>query len=111
MADGFNTLINSLAADTARTARVNNTLSAAQNKKTDEAAKDFEAVFLAEMMGPMFSTVEVDPMFGGGPAEEMYKSMIVQEHAKGLAQQGGIGLASHIKEQLIALQQGTGDSE
>ena len=35
----------------------------------DTVARDFEAVFLTEMMRPMFESVEVDSMFGGGRAE------------------------------------------
>ncbi len=72
----------------------------------DTVARDFEAVFLTEMMRPMFESVEVDSMFGGGRAEEIFKSMLLNEYGKSLANDGGIGMASHVKDTLIKMQGG-----
>ncbi|HRJ67716.1 MAG TPA: hypothetical protein PLW48_11320, partial [Alphaproteobacteria bacterium] len=47
-----------------------------------EAATEFEAMFLSEMMNHMFSGVEVDPIFGGGNGEQMYRGMMIQEYGK-----------------------------
>lgn len=71
----------------------------------DHAAKEFEAVFLSEMMKPMFETIDVNPMFGGGHGEKAFRSMMVQEYGKTMAEQGGIGLAKHVKAELIKLQE------
>jgi flagellar hook-basal body complex protein FliE len=71
-------------------------------EQLDRAAQEFEAVFLSQLLKPMFETVEVDPMFGGGHGEEMFRGMIVEEYGKELAERGGIGLKDHIKEQLKA---------
>ncbi len=68
-------------------------------------AKEFEAVFLAEMMKPMFETVDVDPLFGGGQGEEVFRSMQIQEYGKQIAEQKGIGLADFVKRELIRIQQ------
>lgn len=73
--------------------------------KMDAAAKDFEAVFLSQMMTHMFSGIETNEMFGGGHAESIYKSMMVDEYGKMVAASGGLGLADHIKSELIALQE------
>lgn len=70
-------------------------------------AQEFEAVFLAEMFKPMFESVDVDPMFGGGQGEEMFRSMLVQEYGKEIAQTKGIGLADFVKRELIRIQQET----
>ena len=35
----------------------------------DEAAREFEAVFLAQMIKPMFDTVPDNPVLGGGPGK------------------------------------------
>ena len=70
-----------------------------------KAAKDFEAVFVSEMMKPAFETVEVDKNFGGGQSEEMYKSLLVNEYGKKVAERGGIGLAPHIEKEMLKLQE------
>lgn len=70
-----------------------------------EAAEDFEAVFLAEMMRPIFDMQEKDPYFGGGNAEETYRSLLVDEYGKKISASGGIGLADSIERELIAMQE------
>ena len=80
---------------------------AAQSKemeKIEHAAQDFEAVFLAEMMKPMFEGISTEPPFGGGKGEEVFRSMLLQEYGKLVAQTGGVGLADHVKEQMIQMQ-------
>ncbi len=69
-----------------------------------EAAQDFEAVFISEMLSHM-DTQEPDPLFGGGQAEATYKGMMNEEYGKQIARAGGIGLADHIKAQMIAMQE------
>jgi len=82
------------------------TVSARDLGKIRNAAKDFEAVFLSEMMKPMFDSVEVDPMFGGGKGEEVFKGMMVQEYGKLMAERGGIGLADYVQAEMIRIQEG-----
>jgi len=74
--------------------------------RIDKASKDFEAVFLGEMIRPMFDTVEVDPIMGGGHAEETYRSMLVDEYAKNMVKNGGIGLAAQVKKEMLKVQEG-----
>ncbi len=69
-------------------------------------AEEFEAVFLSQMLTPMFEGLETPEMFGGGSyAEDVYKSMMVDEYGKLLAKTGGIGLADHIRRELLTLQE------
>lgn len=68
-------------------------------------AKEFESVFIAEMMKPMFEGIEVDPMFGGGNSEEIFKGMLVQEYGKKIAETKSIGIADFVKRELIRIQQ------
>jgi len=74
-------------------------------EKIKKTAKEFEAVFLSEMMSHMFDRVEVNDTFGGGHGEEMFRSMITKEYGKQMADRGGIGLANHVSEQMIRLQE------
>lgn len=73
-------------------------------QRIDETARDFEAMFLSEMLKPMFDTVKVDPMFGGGKGEEVFSAFLRDEYAKGFAKSGGIGIAELVKQQLIEMQ-------
>lgn len=73
-------------------------------KRMDETAKDFEAMFLSEMLRPMFDSVEVNQTFGGGRGEQVFRSFLVTEYGKSLAETGTMGIADIVKEKLIALQ-------
>lgn len=77
----------------------------AQREKIRKAAEDFEAVFITEMMRPVFEMQEVDPYTGGGREEAVYRSMMVDEYGKSMAHRGGIGIADHIEKELLKLQE------
>lgn len=70
-----------------------------------EAAQDFEAFFLSQMLKPMFDTVQTDDMFGGGQGEEMWKSLMVDEYAKQIAKSGGVGVAEQVMQVMIQAQE------
>ena len=48
-------------------------------------AKDFEAVFLAQFTSIVFSGIKSDGPFGGGPSEDIFKSLLAEEYGKALA--------------------------
>lgn len=72
---------------------------------TREAAVDFEAFFLSQMFSEMFSGIETDPVFGGGAGEDVFRSMMIQQFGKSVAQSGGIGIADAVMREMIALQE------
>ena len=76
-------------------------------EKIEESAKEFEAVFVAEMMKPMFEGIETKGMFGGGKGEEIFRGMMIQEYGKMLSQTGSLGIADSVKEELIRIQEST----
>ena len=78
---------------------------AKRSNAVGEASEEFEAIFLSQMLAPMFETVDEDPLFGGGPGESMYRSLLVQEYGEILAQTGGVGLADQLQQELIRLQE------
>lgn len=95
--------------DTAKTLNgldVGESLSEADLKKIDAAAQDFESMFISEMMKPMFESVDVDPEFGGGRGEEVFRGFMVQEYGKIVSKSGGFGLAAHVRDEMIRLQTG-----
>ncbi|MES2729285.1 MAG: rod-binding protein [Pseudomonadota bacterium] len=82
------------------------TISPQRMAEIERTAKDFEAVFLAEMLKPMVEGVEVSEDFGGGRGEEVFRGMMVDEYGKIMSNKGGIGLADHVKAQMIRLELG-----
>ena len=82
------------------------TLSLEQIAKTRKSAQDFEAMALGEMLQPMFKTVDTSKgMFGGGPGEATWKPMMVDEIAKTIAKNGGIGIADSVMKELLRMQE------
>ncbi len=81
-----------------------------EHAKTPEqvrkVAEDFEAFFLGQMLQPLFSGIDVEPPFGGGHAEEIWQSMMVDEYGKAMAKSGGIGIADAVMRQMIIMQEG-----
>tara|TARA_B100001778_G_C18241264_1_gene473559 strand:+ start:216 stop:578 length:363 start_codon:yes stop_codon:yes gene_type:complete len=73
-------------------------------KRIDESAKEFEAIFISEMIKPMFEGLETDGMFGGGQGEEIFRNLMFQEFGNNIANNNGVGIADHVKEQLIRIQ-------
>ena len=73
--------------------------------KADKASKDYETVFISQFLGSMFSSIPTDTITGGGPGEEMFRSLMIDQYAKGLEQRGGFGLATHMKSELLKHQQ------
>lgn len=77
----------------------------ANEKQLRQTAEDFEAVFLGQMLKPMFETVSTDGMFSGGHAEEVYRGMMVDEVGKSIAKNGGLGIADSVYRELLKLQE------
>lgn len=74
-------------------------------RKIDEAAQDFEAQVMASMLQPMFEGIEVDPVFGGGKGEEMFRGFMLQEYGKIMARTGRIGIADMVRHQMLQIQE------
>jgi len=71
-----------------------------------EAAQDFEAFFLGQMLQPMFADLDAEEPFGGGAAESMWRSLLVDEYGKAFARQGGVGIADMVLREMIKMQEG-----
>ncbi|MBO6784567.1 MAG: rod-binding protein [Alphaproteobacteria bacterium] len=75
------------------------------NNMTRETAVDFEAFFLSQVFAEMFAGIETDPVFGGGPGETVFRSMMIQEFGTSVARSGGVGIADSVMREMIALQE------
>lgn len=73
--------------------------------EVDKVAQDFESLFLSQMLQHVFADVKTDEVFGGGHAEDVYRSLLVDEYGKMITKTGGIGIADHVKRELMKLQE------
>lgn len=74
-------------------------------EKLDEVASDFEAQFISQMLENMFATVDTKESLGGDESEDVYRSMLVDEYGKVISRAGGIGVADHVKREMLRLQE------
>ncbi len=69
--------------------------------KLRESAQQFEAIFIQQMFKEMRKTIPDDGLIQRGNADDIYAQMQDLEAAKITAQQGGIGLADMMMQQLM----------
>ncbi len=70
-----------------------------------EKAKEFEAVFLNEMLQNMFTGLDEGGTYGNSEGSDAWRSMLVNEYANTLSESGGIGIAASVHSQLLQLQE------
>ena len=71
----------------------------------EKVSKDFETLFLSQMLEQMFGESSGDSAFGNGETDEIYKRMMVQEYRKSIVTRGGIGIAGYIQRELLKTQE------
>lgn len=73
--------------------------------QAERTAKDFESMFVAQMMEQMFGDSLGDEMFGDAETNEVYKGLMMEHYGKEIAASGGIGIAEYVKRELLRLQE------
>ncbi|WP_299817076.1 rod-binding protein [uncultured Roseibium sp.] len=71
-----------------------------------KAAQEFEAVFLNTMLQSMFTGLEEGGTWGSGHGADAWQSLLIDEYARTIADNGGIGLADSVERELLSLQEG-----
>ncbi len=72
-----------------------------QEKELKETTQDFESIFLKMMIDAMDKTISrEDNPFYGGNAEDVFRGMLNEERAKDMSENGGLGLADLMYQQL-----------
>jgi flagellar protein FlgJ len=72
--------------------------------KAKAAAGNFEAMFLNSMFQQMFTGINGEGPFGGSGALKVWRSLLTDQYAKTFAQNGGVGIASHVYDALLKQQ-------
>jgi peptidoglycan hydrolase FlgJ len=81
------------------------TIDAKDQAKIKASAEDFEAFFVTKAFEDMYGDLSSDPLFGGGEAENIFRSFLLQEYGKQVAKTGGIGVSDMVQKQLLQLQE------
>ena len=78
----------------------------AEGAAAHAAAREFEAMFLAQAVEEMLRSVDIGAM-GGGHAEETWRSFLARAYADELAARGTTGIAQSVEAAMAAY--GTGE--
>ena len=76
-------------------------------RQARRVAEEFEAFFLSQALQPMFANISAEEPFGGGPGEDLWRSMQVDEYGKAFARAGGIGIADAVLREILKMQEGS----
>jgi peptidoglycan hydrolase FlgJ len=74
-------------------------------KSARTTAESFESFFVGQMLEYMTEGLKPDPEFGGGHAEEMWRSMMNQEYGKHIVKSGGLGIAKDVMTSMLRAQE------
>jgi flagellar protein FlgJ len=73
-------------------------------EQAEAVAQQFERMFIAEMLAPMFQGLETDGPFGGGNAEATFRPMLLDQYADAISRGGGIGIADSVLKEILKMQ-------
>lgn len=82
----------------------------AEQKKTREAALEFESILVRQMLGPLEKSLTAG-IGGGGASGPMVGSMVLESLSRSIAAGGGFGLADVIEQALNAASGTNGPKE
>ena len=77
-----------------------------------KASEEFESLLIYQVIREMRKTINKNPLFHGGRAEEMFESFLDLETSRQIAQTGGFGLGKMLYDQLskVVPDDGTDDA-
>ncbi|MBK1669557.1 hypothetical protein CKO28_16075 [Rhodovibrio sodomensis] len=76
-----------------------------------KAAQEFEAMFVAQMLKPVFDTLPQGGPFSGGPGEKIFQGLLVEQYGKAVAASSGVGIAQVVEQEMLARQNEGGGNE
>ena len=66
----------------------------------DKIAKDYEAFAYSQWLKQMYEGVPIDPVYGGGKTEEIYRDLLIDEYGKEIVNKSGTGIAKSIVKEI-----------
>lgn len=71
-----------------------------EDTRLKEACKDFQSIFVKQMLDSMKKTINKGGLLDGGQAEEIFGDMLYDEYAKKISENGNLGLDKMMYQQL-----------
>lgn len=71
-----------------------------EDQKLRESAREFEAIFIQQMLKRMRSTVQKSGLISGGRAEEIFQEMLDEKYADNIGRSARLSLADLIYREL-----------
>lgn len=94
--------IASTATDAAKKVDAKTGLDERETKRLKDACKDFEAMFLTNMLKAMRKTIQKSDLFGSDSGEETFQEMMDVETGKAASKNSSMGIADVLYRQLTA---------
>jgi flagellar protein FlgJ len=75
--------------------------------KARKQSQEFESVFLSNVLGQMFGTLEKGdgPLGASSDGGETWRSFLTDEYASEMSKSGGVGIADQVMRELISVQE------
>lgn len=74
-------------------------------EEVDKTAKQFEGMFMAQILNTLFKEVDLDPLTENGMADDIYKSMLLDEYGELLSERGVTGIGDAVAREMLKLQE------
>lgn len=78
------------------------------DEQAEAIAREFEAMVVTNMMEHMFRDINSDAFFGGGHAERVWRSFMLEEYGKLIAAGQGIGISDSVKSVIASYRKVSG---
>ena len=65
-----------------------------------QVCRDFEAIFIKQMLDSMRKTVDKSELVGTGMAEEIFEDLLYDQYAKKISQTANLGISQLLYKQL-----------
>lgn len=73
-----------------------------------DVSTEFEAAMLTPMLESMFTGVDTGGLFGGGQSEGVWRSFMLREYGKAIAESGALGIGRMVHAEVARLYQAQG---
>lgn len=70
---------------------------------SERVARDFEAMIVGQMLESMFKGLDTGGTFGGGQGERTWRSFMLQEYGKAIADSGTLGIGRMVQADVARL--------
>ncbi len=69
-------------------------------KRLEKVGKDFESVFMYQVLELMQPKPNEDSMFSGGESEKIYRQILNEKIAGEISKRGGLGISKNVEMQI-----------